>query len=128
MTYYLHAAAKTGCEMKDHKMKLIASLFSLSILVAATAFAGEKGAENLAARNGAAAEPGAVSGHEMKCKTELRTAVDSSARGAFKSASVYTAHACPTCETKEVSKGVGKQATRTLAHACSSASVCCGAK
>lgn len=106
-------------------MKLT-SLIAISALIATASFASEKGGEKLAARKIISAESAAPSA--MTCKTETRTAIDTSARGAFKSASVHTVHACPTCETKEVTQGAGKLATRKVVHTCAQANVCCPSK
>lgn len=108
-------------------MKKLTTIAILSITVAATSFAGEKGAEKLAFRKSLAPAATSVE-HGMKCKTETRTSVDRSARGAVKISSVHTAHACPSCETKEVFKGAGKLAVRTLVHSCDTAAACCAGK
>lgn len=104
-------------------------IIATSILAALTfggpVFAQMKGAEKLAGIGKPAARTEVVATSKMSCPTQTRTVVDRSARGAHKPVTVYTAHGCPTCETKEVTKGAGKLATRTVAHACASATVCC---
>ena len=111
-------------------MKLITSLMALSVLTAlsisAPVFGQVKGGEKLAGVRApvSSTAPAAI----MKCATETRTAVDHSARGAFKKVSVYTAHLCPSCKNAEVTTGAGKLAIRTVEHTCKTAAVCCAVK
>lgn len=104
-----------------------ASLIALSVLTALTftapIFGQVKGGEKLTGVRTAinTAAPAA----SMSCPTEARSVVDTSARGAFKSVTVYTAHLCASCENKEVAQGAGKLATRTVEHSCKMASACC---
>jgi hypothetical protein len=94
---------------------------------AAPLLADLKGGERLNAMNTPKARIEAT-GAKMNCPVETRSTVDKSARGAFKSVSVYTAHLCPSCETKETTKGAGKLATRELEHSCKQAISCCNTK
>lgn len=118
-------------EEERKTMKILTTLTAASVFAALSfvtpAFAQLKGAEKLAwvkptARTEAAAP------HKMMCKTETRTSVDRSARGANKPVTVYTALVCPSCETKEVSKGAGKLATHKVEHTCKTAMACCETK
>jgi hypothetical protein len=103
------------------------SLIALSVLTAlsfaAPVFGQVKGGEKLAGvrpviNTTAPASP-------MTCPAEIRSVTDTSARGAFKTVTVYTAHLCSSCENKEVAKGAGKMATRNVEHSCKMATVCC---
>ena len=110
-------------------MKRFTPILATSILVAITfgipAFAQMKGAEKLTTTGKPAVRMEAMASAKMNCPTERRTVVDRSARGTHKPSLTYTAHACPTCETKEVVQGAGKLATRSLAHSCANMTVCC---
>lgn len=53
-----------------------------------------------------------------KCKTITYSYVDSSARGANKDVKTVTKDACPGCDTKIVTTGVGKQAKNEIQHTC----------
>lgn len=110
-------------------MKILTTLTAASVLAALSfgtpAFAQLKGAEKLAGVTKPAARAEAAAPHKMQCKTETRTSIDRSARGATKPVTVYTAHVCPSCETKEVTKGAGKLAARNLEHTCKTAMACC---
>lgn len=113
-------------------MKILTTLTAASVFAALSfgtpAFAQLKGAEKLVGVKKPTERVEAAAPHKMPCKTETRTSVDRSARGANKPVTVYTAHACPACETKEVSKGVGKQATHKVEHTCKTALACCETK
>jgi hypothetical protein len=126
VAYYMHEAATTGCS-PENKMKALATILTLSAIISAAAFGGEKGAEKLAARK-FSAPASASAAPAVNCRTETRAAIDRSARGAVKTPAVYTAHACPSCETKGVSKGAGKLAVRSLVHSCEAAAACCPGK
>ena len=112
-------------------MKLTTSLMALSVLAAlsftAPVFGQVKGGEKLAGVRPPVNISTAPVG-VMKCPTEMRTATDKSSRGAFKNVTVYAAHLCPTCETKEITKGAGKLGTRKVEHGCKTATVCCNVK
>lgn len=53
-----------------------------------------------------------------KCKTITYSYVDSSSRGANKDVKTVTKDACPGCDTKIVTTGVGKQAKNEIQHTC----------
>lgn len=53
-----------------------------------------------------------------KCKTISYSYVDRSARGANKEVKTVTKDACPGCDTKIVTTGVGKQAKDQIQHTC----------
>jgi hypothetical protein len=113
---------------KEKNMKTT-SLIGLSVLTAlsftATVFGQVKGGERLAGVRPIinTTAPAAA----MSCQTETRSITDTSARGAFKKVTVYTAHLCPSCKNKEVVQGVGRLATRKVEHSCRTATVCCNA-
>ena len=112
-------------------MKLATPLIALSVLTTLTfatpAFGQLKGGEKLAGLGAPISETSPAA--RMTCPTETRTKVDhAGGRGAFKKVSVHTAHLCPTCETKEVTKGVGKLAVRKIKHSCETVTVCCNVK
>jgi hypothetical protein len=103
------------------------SLIALSVLTAlsftAPIFGQVKGGEKLAGVRPIinTVAPAAA----MSCPTETRSITDTSARGAFKSVTVYTAHLCSSCKNKEVANGAGKSATHKVEHSCNMATVCC---
>ena len=103
------------------------SLIALSVLTAlsftAPIFGQVKGGEKLAGVRPVINTTAPVAA--MSCPTETRSVTDTSARGAFKNVTVYTAHLCSSCENKEVAKGAGKLATRKVEHSCKMATVCC---
>ena len=102
----------------------------ISLAFATSALADMKGGERLITLNApkASVASSAPAAAKMSCPTEMRTSLDLSARGANKTATVFTMHACGSCQTKEVSTGVGKQATHTMEHSCQQAAICCGGK
>lgn len=53
-----------------------------------------------------------------KCKTISFSYVDRTAKGANKEVKTVTKDACPGCETKIVTTGVGKQAKNEIQHTC----------
>lgn len=53
-----------------------------------------------------------------KCKTISYSYVDRTARGANKEVKTVTKDACPGCDTKIVTTGVGKQAKNEIQHTC----------
>ena len=53
-----------------------------------------------------------------KCKTISYSYVDRSAKGANKEVKTLTKDACPGCDTKIVTTGVGKQAKNEIQHTC----------
>lgn len=53
-----------------------------------------------------------------KCKTITYSHVDRFAKGTDKEAKTVTKDACPGCETKIVTTGVGKQAKQEIQHTC----------
>ena len=117
--------------MKVRIMKTLNSVFAVFVALtfATPLFADIKGGERLNTMNAPKARVEAASTvAKMSCPVETRTSVDKSARGAFKPVSVYTAHLCNSCETKEVTKGAGKLAVRTTEHACKQAATCCNTK
>ena len=116
-------------QKKEQNMRLATPLIALSVLTiafATPAFGQLKGGEKLA---GVRASTSATPPSKMTCPTETRKAVDhAGGRGAFKKVSVHTAHLCPTCKTKEVTKGVVKLAVRKVEHSCQTMTVCCNVK
>jgi hypothetical protein len=115
-------------------MKTTTSLMIASIAAAFVTFnsdigAAEKGAEKLAKRNAAAPaiEKTMVLAPAMKCTFVTRTHVDYSARGAVKPLVLSTADTCASCETKIVTKGIGKSSTQVAEHKCG-ATGCCPVK
>lgn len=53
-----------------------------------------------------------------KCKTISYSYVDRTAKGANKEVKTVTKDACPGCDTKIVTTGVGKQAKNEIQHTC----------
>ena len=53
-----------------------------------------------------------------KCKTISYSYVDRTAKGANKEVKTITKDACPGCDTKIVTTGVGKQAKNEIQHTC----------
>lgn len=53
-----------------------------------------------------------------KCRTITYSYVDRSAKGANKGVKAITKDACPGCETKIVTSGVGKSAKNEIQHTC----------
>ena len=113
-------------------MNSLTSLIAVSVAGAFTfapaLFADLKGGERLNSLNSIARVEAGTPAKAMNCKTEKRTAVDASARGAFKTTSVYSAHLCNRCESKEVARGAGKLAVRKIEHSCAEAARCCSPK
>jgi hypothetical protein len=115
---------------KERKNMKTTSLIGLSVLTALTftaaAFGQLKGGEKLTGVRPIINSTGRTAA--MSCPSETRSVTDTSARGAFKNVTVYTAHLCSSCENKEVAKGAGKLATRKVEHSCKMATVCCNVK
>ena len=53
-----------------------------------------------------------------KCKTVSYSYVDRTGKGANKEVKTVTKDACPGCDTKIVTTGVGKQAKNEIQHTC----------
>jgi hypothetical protein len=64
-----------------------------------------------------------------KCRNEVTTRVDWTARGANKPQVKVVKHLCPTCDTKVTTSGHGKAAKTTVEHTCAeetAVAACCG--
>ena len=109
--------------MKSLTSLVTASLLALGISGAALAD-GAKGGKLTTLFAPKIVESKAVSNAAMSCPTAVRTTLDSTGRGRFERRA-YTAHDCSSCKTREVVKGAGKLAVRTIEHSCEKATVCC---
>ena len=109
--------------MKACTTLLLTSVFSLGLSLNGLAAEPVKGGQRLTQL----AKPVAINetknklpneGHCPMCKPREYSYVDASARGAFKTVITSRNEMCPSCETRLVTKGQGKNAIQEAQFAC----------
>lgn len=93
------------------------------------AVASEKGAELLAKRAPAAvvtAKPAAM--NCANCTDSWVSVVDKGTKGPLHAVKNVSRHNCPSCDTKIVTKGIGKNAANVVVHTCGAGSAMCATR